>query len=86
MENLYKKNSLKDASLELLRSYNEVAGNEYSVIMQLIKLPDTAYTQEKQKAYLNTSQQLNRHLDQAVNKFNRAESRFADAHSISPKN
>lgn len=85
MEDIYENNSLKNASLELLQSYNKVAGNEYSVIIQLIKLPDTAYTKEKQKAYLNTSRKLNRHLDEAVEKFNKTKAEFAKQHNISPK-
>lgn len=83
LDELSGKRSLRDASLALLNSYDDIVKNEYSMIMQLIKLPDTAYNRQKRKAYLSTTHQLNRQLNKAVEEYNSAREKFVKEYDIS---
>ncbi|MCF8332396.1 MAG: hypothetical protein K9H84_08090 [Bacteroidales bacterium] len=70
MRQLNKYPVLKNASIDFLNDYDKIARNEYSMLIQLISLHDTAYTKEKNKAYIITRKQLNAGLNKAINKFN----------------
>ncbi len=70
LEPASKDQALIKISETFLSEYKSVAETEYNSLIQIISLPDTAYTTEKHQAYLNTTQQLNNRLDHAVNKFN----------------
>ncbi|MFO8055136.1 MAG: hypothetical protein R6U19_08270 [Bacteroidales bacterium] len=68
---------LMEASREFLSTYKSVADREYDQLIQLIALPDTAFTAEKNKAYLKTTQQLNERLDQAIKMYNQKVDKWA---------
>ncbi len=84
MEPVSKDHTLIKLSDAFLSEYKSVAENEYNLLMQLISLPDTAYTMEKHQAYLNTTQQLNDRLDEAVRNFNDRMDEFMRRHGIEP--
>lgn len=58
------------ASKKLIWAFDQVAGDDYIRLINLITLPDTAYTEEKHNEYILTGEQLNMVLDHAVANFN----------------
>ncbi|MFO8087558.1 MAG: hypothetical protein R6T91_07095 [Bacteroidales bacterium] len=71
---------LLNASADFIDSYGKIVNQEYSVLLQLISLKDTAYTNEKHQAYLSTIRQLNNNLDNTVKQFNKSLDNFEEKH------
>jgi len=83
MEGMKKFPTLSNASKDFFKSYMEVAQNEYNMLLQLIVLPDSAYTKQKHKAYLNTTKQLNQRLDKTIKEFNEEMNQYSEKQGVS---
>jgi hypothetical protein len=73
---------LNKASLMLVNTYLNVAGTEYKNLLNLIAMPDSSYTEEKHEAYLYTTRELNKELDEALKDFNEASEKYAKKHGL----
>lgn len=73
---------LDKASFMLINTYLNVAGTEYKNLLNLIAMPDSSYTEEKHKAYLYTTRELNKELDEALKEFNEASDAYAKKHGL----
>ena len=83
MEGMKEFPTLSRASKDFFNDYMNVAKNEYSMLLQLIVLPDSAYTQQKHKAYLNTTKQLNQRLDKTIEEFNEEMKQYSEKQGVS---
>lgn len=83
MEGMKEFPTLSKASKDFFNDYMDVAENEYNMLLQLIVLPDSAYTQQKHEAYRNTTQQLNQRLDKTIEEFNKKMEQYSEKQDIS---
>lgn len=77
--------SLKEAAISMFNAYSSIAMNQYPEIIELKKLPDPEFTQDKELRLNQLSTQVNEILDQKNMEFFETQNKLSEKHNIAFK-
>lgn len=74
--------SLKKAAISMFNAYLSIAINEYPEIIELKKLSDQEFTEDKEKRFNQLSSKINQILDKKNMEFSETQKKLSEKHKI----
>lgn len=74
--------SLKEAAISMFNAYLSIAINEYPEIIELKKLSDQEFTEDKEKRFNQLSSKINQILDKKNMEFSETQKKLSEKHKI----
>lgn len=82
LEDFDGKTEFKDAALELFNAYKTVLESEHREMVQIYKIPDEQFTEDHYSKWDNLAKQADSKMEEAFNKFGKAQDDFAAKYKL----